>query len=123
MNLSSGVVTLVFSSVELDPDTGTVYPLEIVLENLEAGEPFPIDELVTLDAIAIGATMTVDIVTITSSDGDPLQDVKVKNGDAEVVNFSTKAACKNDGWEFLNRPDDSIFDNQGDCIQYVNTGE
>ena len=32
-------------------------------------------------------------------------------------------ACKNDGWQQLTRADGSIFKNQGDCIQYVNTGK
>ena len=32
------------------------------------------------------------------------------------------SACKNDGWQHLTRADGSIFKNQGDCIQYVNTG-
>lgn len=37
---------------------------------------------------------------------------------------STSAdACKNDGWQSLARADGSLFKNQGDCIQYVNTGK
>jgi len=32
-------------------------------------------------------------------------------------------ACKNDGWQQLTRGDGSLFKNQGDCIQYVNTGK
>jgi hypothetical protein len=31
--------------------------------------------------------------------------------------------CKNGGWESLSRTDGSTFKNQGDCIQYVNTGK
>jgi hypothetical protein len=31
--------------------------------------------------------------------------------------------CKNGGWEDMTRADDSPFKNQGDCIQYVNTGK
>lgn len=31
-------------------------------------------------------------------------------------------ACKNGGWRTLFRADGSSFKNQGDCIQYVNTG-
>lgn len=31
-------------------------------------------------------------------------------------------ACKNGGWANYSRPDGSTFKNQGDCIQYVNTG-
>ena len=32
-------------------------------------------------------------------------------------------ACKNGGWQTLSRADGSSFKNQGDCIQYVNTGK
>jgi hypothetical protein len=31
-------------------------------------------------------------------------------------------ACKNGGWRTLRRADGTSFSNQGDCIQYVNTG-
>jgi hypothetical protein len=31
-------------------------------------------------------------------------------------------ACKNGGWESFTRADGSSFKNQGDCIQYANTG-
>jgi hypothetical protein len=31
--------------------------------------------------------------------------------------------CKNDGWKAKIRADGSLFKNQGDCIQYVNTGK
>jgi hypothetical protein len=33
------------------------------------------------------------------------------------------SACKSDGWQQLTRADGTIFTNQGDCIQYVNTGK
>ncbi len=33
------------------------------------------------------------------------------------------AACKKGGWSSLEREDGSSFMNQGDCIQYVNTGK
>lgn len=35
----------------------------------------------------------------------------------------TKDQCKNDGWMSLRRADGSTFKNQGDCIQYFNTGK
>lgn len=34
-----------------------------------------------------------------------------------------KDACKHGGWQSLSRADGSSFKNQGDCIQYVNTGK
>jgi hypothetical protein len=36
---------------------------------------------------------------------------------------ANKDACKKGGWESLTRADGSSFKNQGDCIQYVNTGK
>ncbi len=35
----------------------------------------------------------------------------------------TAAECKNGGYKFATRADGSTFKNQGDCIQYVNTGK
>jgi hypothetical protein len=40
-----------------------------------------------------------------------------------VNEATTVAACKNGGWQSLTRTDGSLFKNQGDCIQYVNTGK
>lgn len=46
---------------------------------------------------------------------------------SELVNIiylpTSKSDCKNGGWQFVVRPDGSAFKNQGDCIQYVNTGK
>jgi hypothetical protein len=36
---------------------------------------------------------------------------------------SSKDDCKKNGWKSLFRADGSAFNNQGDCIQYVNTGK
>ena len=36
---------------------------------------------------------------------------------------TSKDQCKNDGWKTHVRADGSTFKNQGDCIQYVNTGK
>jgi hypothetical protein len=35
----------------------------------------------------------------------------------------SKDDCKGSGWQSLSRTDGSSFKNQGDCIQYVNTGK
>ena len=48
-----------------------------------------------------------------------------------IDNFSESSAnppkskddCKDNGWKSLTRADGSTFKNQGDCIQYVNTGK
>jgi hypothetical protein len=36
---------------------------------------------------------------------------------------SNKDQCKGDGWKTFTRADGSTFKNQGDCIQYANTGK
>ena len=36
---------------------------------------------------------------------------------------TNKDQCKNDGWKTVFRADGTPFKNQGDCIQYVNTGK
>ncbi len=36
---------------------------------------------------------------------------------------ANKSDCKDGGWQNLYRADGSAFKNQGDCIQYVNTGK
>jgi len=36
---------------------------------------------------------------------------------------SSKDQCKDGGWQSLSRVDGTLFKNQGDCIQYVNTGK
>ena len=41
----------------------------------------------------------------------------------EVLPVPNKDDCKKGGWETLSRDDGSPFKNQGDCIQYLNTGK
>ena len=41
----------------------------------------------------------------------------------EAAATSDKNNCKSGGWKGLERKDGSSFKNQGDCIQYVNTGK
>jgi len=48
----------------------------------------------------------------------------IDNASLLSVNLAGNAsACKNDGWQDLTRADGTIFNNQGDCIQYINSGK
>jgi len=48
----------------------------------------------------------------------------IDNASLLSVNLAGNAsACKNDGWQDLTRAGGTTFTNQGDCIQYVNTGK
>ena len=69
---------------------------------------------------AIHGTYTVT-VTVTDDDGG-----SNSNNKTIVVPPRTptdKDQCKGNGWKSLYRADGSPFKNQGDCIQYVNTGK
>ena len=44
-------------------------------------------------------------------------------GPSAATGNDKKAACKNGGWATMTRTDGSSFRNQGDCIQWVNTGK
>ncbi|AEJ02115.1 LamG domain protein jellyroll fold domain protein [Nitrosomonas sp. Is79A3] len=44
-------------------------------------------------------------------------------GNCKVSTPLVAADCKKGGWQALTRADSSPFKNQGDCIQYVNTGK
>ncbi|HVQ38983.1 MAG TPA: hypothetical protein VMS31_15705 [Pyrinomonadaceae bacterium] len=62
-------------------------------------------------------TASTDVLTIGS------------NGECVTYDFepyrvaTSKEQCKNGGYSSLKRADGSAFKNQGDCIQYVNTGK
>jgi hypothetical protein len=53
-----------------------------------------------------------------------LADVAIDNVSLVSVNEpEDKDDCKKGGWQDMTRADGSAFKNQGDCIQYVNTGK
>ena len=48
----------------------------------------------------------------------------IDNISLSSANVPTNAdQCKKNGWQNLTKPDGTPFKNQGDCIQYVNTGK
>ena len=51
----------------------------------------------------------------------PEAEARIAEDDADPVP-TTAADCMNDRWRSLARGDGSSFKNQGDCIQFVNTG-
>lgn len=89
------------------------FPLAHVNENFgssqllfRAGEPYPAGFVGYFDKATIGVGGN-DVVY----DFEPFAVATDKN------------ACKGGGWQDLKRADGSGFKNQGDCIQYVNTGK
>jgi CSLREA domain-containing protein len=67
-----------------------------------------------------GSPRPVDIASIPNAVGGDGSDI----GAFELLTQPTnKDQCKDDGWQGLFRADGTPFKNQGDCIQYVNTGK
>jgi len=69
----------------------------------------------------------IDITFVVDSGwafGDNEQTITVTpTVDVELGEPANKDACKKGGWQNLQRADGTRFKNQGDCIQYVNTGK
>ena len=64
-----------------------------------------------------------DVPFIVADDAGLWTVSNVHLGEATVKTASAKDECKKGGWMDLSRADGSSFKNQGDCIQYVNTGK
>ena len=64
----------------------------------------------------------------TGGDGEQTVLIDNVNVNGHLTTFdantpANKDDCKNGGWTSMQRADLSSFKNQGDCIQYVNTGK
>ena len=73
----------------------------------------------TASAWAAGFTGKLDGLSIMLTDGS-IANINFEAVDRTATN---KDMCKNDGWKTAYRADFTAFKNQGDCIQYVNTGK
>jgi hypothetical protein len=65
------------------------------------------------------ATDAVPFVIVDQPFRGTVSDVQL--GQTDVA--TDKDECKDGGWQDMTRSDGSSFKNQGDCIQYVNTGQ
>ena len=85
------------ASISISPDLG--YHIETITDNLitmPIANPYVISNVIDNHTVVVTFAPTVP---------------------------ETKDQCKNDGWISVRRADGSPFKNQGDCIQYVNTGK
>jgi hypothetical protein len=70
----------------------------------------------------------VDDVSLVSPGGDPngngiWTDWRIRGTFLFEGTLASKDVCKNGGWQRLHRPDGTSFRNEGDCIQFFNTGK
>jgi len=105
IDLSSGEVTFELSSADATTTVSEILVVETVLEVSELFES-------TEEVIVSDYKLTDPSGSVTSEELEQR---------VQVVSFE-KNECKKDGWMSLFRPDESGFENQGDCIEYVNEG-
>ncbi|MBZ0299159.1 MAG: hypothetical protein K8J31_05440, partial [Anaerolineae bacterium] len=119
--INVNIITIFNLHIEVDPN-------DPILLTLKVGdyihvEGTPTSEGDTIVIVAVNITIINVIIIDTDNGGDDDDD-----GGPIIVNppphsgFS-KEACKGGGWRSLRRADGSGFKNQGDCIQYANTGK
>src|SRR5690606_27872604 len=80
----------------------------------------------TIDGISSGAAGHTGIVNDNTSNPGVVEARNLVIAGEPVLLANApqgKDACKKGGWSGLERADGSSFKNQGDCIQYVNTGK
>lgn len=116
-------------NIDIEVDTNDPILLEIEIGDIIRVEGSSVS---TGDTIVIVA-INIVIINIDVDDGgviiDDDDDDDDDDGGSIVVpppppsNWFSKDACKGGGWRNLRRADGSGFKNQGDCIQYANTGK
>jgi hypothetical protein len=113
------IITIFGIEIEVDPD-------DPILTQIEIGEIVRIEgigdfEDGTLIIVSVNITV-VNIVIVTGGSGTGGNPPPPQQPPPTSNRFN-KDACKKGGWQGLSRADGSGFKNQGDCIQYTNTGK
>lgn len=121
-SIGINVITIFGIQIEVDPD-------DPILTQIEIGEIIRVEGIGDFDdgtLIIVSVNITVvNIVIITggSTDGSGTGGNPPPQQPPPTTNRFNKDACKKGGWQGLSRADGSGFKNQGDCIQYANTGK
>lgn len=118
-SISVDVITIFGIEIQVDPD-------DPILTEIEIGEQIRIEgvgdfENGVLVVVAVNITV-VNVVIINGGDGTGSGGNPPPQQPPSSNRFN-KDACKKGGWQNLSRADGSGFKNQGDCIQYANTGK
>ncbi len=92
--------------------TGTSW--EDYFRNVENNPTRPVDQLLFRQG--------GDPAPATAGKGFLIDNVVISTGPVPPGEATSAQQCKNNGWRNLLRANETPFRNQGDCIQYVNTG-
>ena len=121
-SISINVITIFGIEIEVDPD-------DPILTQIEIGEIIRIEGIGDFkDGVLVIVSVNITVVNIViitggSSDGSGTGGNPPPQQPPSTSSRFNKDACKKGGWQGLSRADGSGFKNQGDCIQYANTGK
>lgn len=119
--ININIITILGIDIEIDPN-------DPILLTIKVGDTIRVEGTPTSDGgriiiVAVNITI-INIVIVnppdTGGDDDDGGPIIVNPPPSSRFN---KDACKGGGWRSLRRADGSGFKNQGDCIQYANTGK
>lgn len=118
-SIGISVITIFGIEIEVDPD-------DPILMQIEIGEVIRIEGIGDFeDGVLVIVSVNITVVNIIIIDGGS-SDWSGSDGNPQPPpssNRFNKDACKKGGWQGLTRANGSGFKNQGDCIQYANTGK
>lgn len=113
-------LVLSFSNVDPIPDGSVLYSCNVNIAAGAAAGPYPLIVsnvgMSTPDGQAIASTGTDGEVDVTGGGPSP-----TPTATPAPAGPTSKDQCKNGGWRNFTSP--RVFKNQGDCIQFVNTGK
>ncbi len=114
--ININIITIYGINIEVEPDNP-------ILTQIQIGDVIRVEGTSTLQGnTVIIVAINIVIININGDVNDDGSGVSPTVVPPVVVGFS-KDDCKKGGWQNLHRADGSGFKNQGDCIQYVNTGK
>ncbi|HSP95953.1 MAG TPA: hypothetical protein VL049_01735 [Candidatus Dormibacteraeota bacterium] len=118
-------LVLSFSNVDPIPDGSVLYSCNVNIAAGAAAGSYPLIVsnvgMSTPDGQAIASTGTDGEVLVTGGPSPTPTATPALTATPAPVGPTSKDQCKNGGWRNFTVP--RVFKNQGDCIQFVNTGK
>ena len=118
-------LVLSFSNVDPIPDGAVLYTCKVNIDPAAAPGPYPLlvsnVGMSTPDGQAIASAGTNGEIVVLGGPSPTPTVTPLPTATAAPAGPTSKEQCKNGGWRTFTAP--RRFKNQGDCIQFVNTGK
>lgn len=117
--ININIITILGINIEIDPNDPIL--LTIKVGDIIRVEGTPTSQGDTIIIVAINITI-INVIIVNPDDDDDDSGGPIIVNPPPASRFN-KDACKGGGWRNLRRANGTGFKNQGDCIQYANTGK